>query len=165
MKNLNGDISRRKALAALGITAVVAYSAPVLMKLNTAAASGGGSGGGSGAGSGGGASGGNVLDTNPLIQKECGECHDPYSSRMLPSGSWRNLMNDLPNHFGEDASLDAATQKQIANYLSANAGGSGTGPLRISKTRWFISEHKGEVSKSALQKAKSWSNCTACHRN
>ena len=71
-------------------------------------------------------------------------------------------MGDLSNHFGEDASLDEATRKHVEDYLVANSP-SGVGPLRISETRWFVSEHRGEVSPSKLQKAKSWSNCKACH--
>jgi len=160
----DGNRTKRRAmaLALLGLSTVVAYSAPALLKLNPAAASGGGFfGGGSGAGMGGASGGGNILSTDPLIKKECGECHDPYAARWLPSGSWRKLMNDLPNHFGEDASLNEATRKRVADHLAANAGGSGTGPIRISQTRWFKGEHRGDVTKHA---AKSWSNCTACHR-
>jgi len=154
---------RRRALALLGLSAMVAYATPALVKLNPAAASGGIKlfGGGSGAGMGGASGGGNIPSANPLIEKECGECHTSYAARWLLSGSWRKIMNDLPNHFGEDASLNDATRKKVADYLAANAGGSGTGPIRISQTRWFKGEHRGDVTR---HKAKSWSNCLACHR-
>lgn len=153
---LESKMNRRKALAKLGLAAVTAYATPILLKLNPAAAS---SGGGSGAG---GASGGaNLLSKEPLIVSECSECHDPYSERLLPSSSWRKIMGDLGNHFGEDASLDNDTRTQIENYLVANAGRGGEGPIRISQSRWFRGEHRGDVT---LHKAKSWSNCTACHR-
>ncbi|NQV46831.1 MAG: cytochrome C [Rhodospirillaceae bacterium] len=147
------ETSRRRALALLGLSALALYAAPTLVTLNQAAASGGG----------GASGGGNILDKNPLVIKECSECHDPYSAKMLPSGSWRKIMNDLPNHFGEDASLGENTRKQIADYLAANAGGNGSGPIRISQTRWFKGEHRGEVNDKMFKKAKSWSNCTSCH--
>jgi len=37
--------------------------------------------------------------------KECGECHMAYQPALLPRESWAAMMDDLPNHFGEDASL------------------------------------------------------------
>ena len=163
---LKTKMNRRKALAKLGIAAATVYAAPVLMKLNQAAASGGGLFGGSGGKKGGSGmgnpSGGEiVLATDPTVLKECSECHDAYSPRLLPSSSWRKIMGDLGNHFGEDASLDNATRAQIENHLVRNSGRGGTGPLRISEMRWFRGEHRGDVTRHA---AKSWSNCTACHR-
>jgi hypothetical protein len=122
--------------------------------------SGGGFGGGSG-GMGGASGGGNLLATDPVTLKECSECHDAYSPRLLPSNSWRKIMGNLDNHFGEDASLNNASRQKIENYLVSQSGRGGDGPLRISQSRWFRGEHKGDVTK---HKAKSWSNCTACHR-
>ncbi|MBL6933094.1 MAG: hypothetical protein ISR45_09115 [Rhodospirillales bacterium] len=167
-KNLpQGNVNRRQALAKLGLAAASVYAAPVLMKLNPAAASGGGdsSGGGKGGkmggGSGGASGGANLLSTNPTVLKECSECHDPYSERLLPSNSWREIMGNLNNHFGEDASLDSATRAKVENILVSNATHDGDGPIRISDARWFKGEHRGDIT---LHKAKSWSNCTACHR-
>ena len=167
---LKNKMGRRKALALLGLATLTAYATPTLMKLNPAAASGGASGvgkGGSGGGMGGsgmngGASGGgNLLATDATVVKECSECHMPYSPRLLPSSSWRKMMGNLDNHFGEDASLNKATRDRIENHLVSNSGRGGDGPLRISQLRWFRREHKGDVTR---HKAKSWSNCTACHR-
>ena len=45
----------------------------------------------------------------PRYQQECAACHVAFPPGMLPADSWRRLMNDLPRHFGTDASLDAAT--------------------------------------------------------
>ncbi len=163
--SLKKKVNRRRALAILGLSAAAAaYATPTLMKLNPAAASGGGS-GASGA-SGGGAGGpspaaANLLSQDPDYVQGCGECHDAYSPRLLPKGSWRDIMGDMGNHFGEDASLDEATRKKIEDYLLQNATRDGKGPLRISQSRWFRHEHKGDITK---HKAKSWSNCTACHR-
>jgi len=159
-------INRRKALALLGMAAAVAYVAPTLTPLSGARASGAkkGSGGGKPGGMQGFGSGGkgNFVINDPATAKECADCHQAYGAEALPQGSWRRIMGDLPNHFGEDASLDEATRQQIENYLVSNSA-PGDGPLRISETRWFVSEHRGEVSERALAKAKSWSNCKACH--
>ena len=38
----------------------------------------------------------------------CGSCHTAYSALLLPSGSWKRLMGDLPNHFDAAVELDAA---------------------------------------------------------
>ena len=168
-------ISRNKALALLGIAMAAAYVVPTLTPLGSAHASGGGifGGGGSGGGSGGGKGGGglssfgsggrgNFIINDKVTATECAECHMAYGAEALPQGSWKLIMDDLSNHFGEDASLDEATRKHVEDYLLANSP-RGTGPLRISETRWFVSEHRGEVSPRKLAAAKSWSNCESCH--
>lgn len=43
----------------------------------------------------------------------CGSCHTAYSALLLPSGSWKRLMGDLPNHFDAAVELDAADKEQI----------------------------------------------------
>ena len=58
----------------------------------------------------------------PLYKTECAACHIAYPAGMLPAPSWQQLMANLPKHFGTDASLDAATAKQISTWLQANAG-------------------------------------------
>jgi len=172
-----------KALAMLGVAATVAYTTPTLTQLGQAHASGGGNGGGGffsggffgmgGGGSGGGggkgglsgfgSGGGGFVITDEITAKECGDCHMVYGPEALPQGSWRKIMGDLPNHFGEDASLDEPTRKHIENYLLSGAS-SGDGPLRITEQPWFAREHRGEVSRSSVQRAKSMANCSACHR-
>ncbi len=150
---LKKKMGRRQALALLGLATLSAYVAPTLMKLNPAAASGGNLGNASG--------GGNLLSTDPTIVKECSECHIAYSPKLLPSSSWRKIMGNLDSHFGENASLDNATRAKIENYLVSKSSNNGDGPIRISQSRWFRREHNGDIT---THKAKSWSNCLACHR-
>ena len=80
-------------------------------------------------------------------------------------------MAGLGDHFGVDASLDAATTHAITAYLEQNAGypsrnGTATGqpPLRITGTRWFQGNHH-ELSPAVFKRAaiKGAYNCTACH--
>lgn len=112
-----------------------------------------------------------AVDGQTAFKSECSACHVAYPPRFLPTASWDAVMGGLKEHFGEDASLDAATAEAIRAYLSENAGkpgkdttlADGTPILRITERNWFTGEHRGEVSAKALQKAGSMSNCTACH--
>ena len=58
----------------------------------------------------------------PAYKQECAACHVAFPPGMLPSDSWRRLLNNLPHHFGTDASLDAATARELSTWLRANAG-------------------------------------------
>jgi nitrate/TMAO reductase-like tetraheme cytochrome c subunit len=107
--------------------------------------------------------------TNAKWKDECGACHVAYPPNLLPAESWRALMSGLDKHFGSDASLDAASAREIGNFLEQNAGGGkfvsrGKPVLRITETRWFRHEHD-EVSQRDWDnpKVKSPANCTACH--
>ena len=113
-------------------------------------------------------------------QQECASCHIAYAPALLPKASWRRLMGGLDQHFGENASLDPATQADILRFLEANAADSGTSrmgsrvmqgvnpneaPLRITETRWFVRKHD-EVSAATWSRKSigSAANCAACHR-
>ena len=103
---------------------------------------------------------------------ECAACHVAYPPGLLPAASWRNLMSNLPRHFGADASLDPSTVKELVGWLEANAGTDrkvrrdpGSPPEdRITRSSWFVHEHD-EVAPATwkLPAVKSPSNCTACH--
>ena len=107
--------------------------------------------------------------TNAKFQQECTGCHIAYPPRFLPAESWRKMMSGLDKHFGSDASLDARDNKEITDFLVANAserGDADGAPLKISETRWFKREHDAEeISPSVWKnpKVKSPSNCGACH--
>jgi ABC-type Zn2+ transport system substrate-binding protein/surface adhesin len=107
--------------------------------------------------------------TSAQLKEECGSCHIVYPPNLLPAESWRALMGNLNKHFGTDASLDAATQKQLSAELQNAASNrsenvAGKPVLRITETRWFKHEHD-EVSDRTWRnlKVKSASNCGACH--
>jgi nitrate/TMAO reductase-like tetraheme cytochrome c subunit len=115
--------------------------------------------------------------SNDNVNKECSACHMAFQAPFLPARSWQAIMGDLPNHFGEDASLtDPAVVQDITDYLVANAGdanGKMNGwvkrippdktPLRITETRGWIGAHSEEVSQRMWKKAGLKSNCVACH--
>ena len=106
----------------------------------------------------------------PKYQQECGACHVAFPPGMLPAASWKRLMNQLGSHYGTDASLDAATVKELGTWLSANAGGTKRvreepPQDRITRSSWFIRQHD-EVSAASwkLPAVKSAANCAACHK-
>ena len=59
----------------------------------------------------------------PSYQQECAACHMAYPPGMLPAAAWTRLMDNLPRHFGTDASLDPATVRELSIWLGTNAGG------------------------------------------
>jgi hypothetical protein len=126
--------------------------------------------------------GGNVLPrlTHKTWQQECASCHIAYAPAFLPKASWQRVMGGLDQHFGENASLDPATQADILRFLEVNAADSGTSrmgnkvmqrmdanatPLRITETRWFVRKHD-EVPRAAWSRKAvgAAANCAACHR-
>ena len=117
--------------------------------------------------------------TDPLVREECGSCHLAFAPSMLPKSSWTRMMGELKNHFGDDASLDAANTERIARYLNANAADSGgqrnggkllrgvsleNAPLRITELPRWVSEHrKISAAEWKSKKVGSKANCVACH--
>jgi mono/diheme cytochrome c family protein len=105
----------------------------------------------------------------PTYQQECAACHIAYPPGMLPAASWRRIVNDLPHHYGTDASLDPASVKELTAWLSVNAGAGRRGREqppedRITRSAWFAREHD-EVSAATWTRpaVKSAANCAACH--
>ena len=150
-------------LAAVGAISVLAFSLPA---------------GGEARGDGG----DDVLPrlTHKAWQQECASCHLAYAPSMLPRASWRKIMGGLDQHFGDNASLDPATQADILKFLEAHAADSGSSrmgsrvmqgmdpqnpPLRITESRWFVKKHD-EVPRAAWSRKSvgSAANCAACHR-
>lgn len=123
----------------------------------------------------------NNLSSDPLYTKECGSCHMAYQPEFLPRRSWKKMMATLEDHFGSDATLEKEDDQVIFEYLMDNAADSkhvgkhyakiadsiarNDAPLSISKTRYFIKEHRDIRQKYIDQKeVKSIANCSACHQ-
>ncbi len=101
--------------------------------------------------------------------QECASCHIAYPPGMLPRRSWERLMGGLDKHFGADASLDAATVKQLNAWLQANAGttkrvAEAPAQDRITRSAWFLHKHD-DIAPAVwkLPSVKSAANCAACH--
>lgn len=117
------------------------------------------------------ADGGRLMPPNvpAAYTQECASCHLAYPPGLLPARSWQRLMGGLDKHYGSDASLDAATLKQIESWLQAHAGTSKrvseTPPQdRITRSAWFERKHRDiDPSVWKLASVKSAANCAACH--
>ncbi len=98
-------------------------------------------------------------------EAECGSCHLAFPPNMLPAASWKSVMGGLTDHFGQNATVDAATKQTLEAWLVKNAGGPLPKPtLRITTTNWWVREHD-EISPSvyARKSITSAANCAACH--
>ncbi len=105
----------------------------------------------------------------PKYQQECAACHVAYPPGMLPAVSWPRIMNNLQRHYGTDASVDAATVKEISVWLAANAGtykrvSEAPPEDRITRSAWFVRKHR-EVAAATWKSpvVKTAANCVACH--
>lgn len=119
---------------------------------------------------------------NAAYQEECGSCHFAYQPGLLPGKSWAKLLDEkaLADHFGEDASLDADTLKEISGYAMENsaekswykrsrkiakATEDGEAPLRITEVRYIKRKHH-EIPEKMVKgnkDVKSPAYCNACH--
>ena len=105
----------------------------------------------------------------PAYKQECAACHMAYPPGMLPASSWSRMMSGLNQHYGTDASLDAAMVRQIGTWLEAHAGTykrvrEAPPQDRITQSAWFERKHR-EVEPAVWKRAAvgSPANCMACH--
>lgn len=104
-------------------------------------------------------------------EQECSGCHMAFPAGMLSGASWQRIMATLSKHYGADASLDAASAREIGNWLGAHAGTyKRVDPApeqdRISKSAWFLRKHRAsEVAPEVWKRPAvgSPANCAACH--
>jgi len=109
--------------------------------------------------------------------KECGACHMAYPAALLPADSWRAMMGDLSNHFGEDAWLPPETVATLTGWLTANAAetwdskaghafrrAGAEAPLRVTGTPFWRRRHD-DLPEALFRSAavRSPANCKACH--
>ncbi len=116
---------------------------------------------------------------NTLVEKECGTCHMAFQPAFLTARSWQTIMDDLSNHFGDDASLAPDKTKIIREYLMSNAGDvtqsrstrkymqwspTSDTPQRITENPAFLRKHSRFMEKVKTNpRIVTISNCPACH--
>jgi cytochrome c553 len=120
--------------------------------------------------------------SNAAWQEECGSCHFAYQPGLLPTQSWKLLLDEkaLEDHFGENAELDADTLKEVRDFALENAADkswykrarkiakateNGEAPLRITEVRYIKRKHH-EIPEKMIKgnkDVKSLSYCDACH--
>jgi len=116
---------------------------------------------------------------NSAFYKECISCHTLFPPFLLPQKSWVSMVDTLENHFGDDASLDAATTESIKVFLVKNSAESSTKEsslrilaslekektyLAITETPFWKNRHK-KIDKAVYEQKEIGkpSNCKACH--
>lgn len=113
---------------------------------------------------------------NAVYQEECGACHLAYPAGLLPEKSWNKILNNLEDHFGENAELDKESNQVLQKYLAKNSMQKGIFskflrnfpkgvPTRITKLPYFIRKHDEVPSKMVTGNPKvgSFSQCDKCH--
>ena len=126
----------------------------------------------------------NYKQEHTLFYEECISCHTLYPPYLLPKKSWIVMMDNLENHFGDDASLDETDTLSIKEYLINNSANSSTKEsafkiiksinekdenktiLAITETKFWINTHKS-IDKDIFKNKTITknSNCKACHKN
>lgn len=120
------------------------------------------------------------MPAGKIYVEECGGCHTAFAPGLLPIRSWHKMMDELEDHFGEDASLDEPHYFAILKELETLAADGSYAdmrmrrisgaippdakPQRISETAFFRRLHD-EVPPEYWKRKPigTPSNCIACH--
>lgn len=120
--------------------------------------------------------------TNQTVKTECGDCHMVFFAEMLPRESWLRVLNNLENHYGEDASIDPSLLKEVIAFHTTGASDvlntrsarkwreglkAGEAPDRITTAPRYIRKHDNNDFKRMWTKfmVTSKANCIACHKD
>jgi hypothetical protein len=109
----------------------------------------------------------NVL---PAYKNECASCYMAYTPTMLSKSSWQRIMGSLDKHYGTDASVDIATERQIGVWLQSLGGtykrAEASSPAdRLTTTQWFEKKHR-KIDKEVWTRKSinGKAQCQACHQ-
>jgi len=112
--------------------------------------------------------------------QECSACHFAYQPGLMPALSWQKMMENLEDHFGENAELEAAEQEVLTNYLVSNAADYSKYkrsvkimrslskeqiPLSITEIPYIVQKHDKLLPEMVVGNplVKSLSYCDKCH--
>ncbi|HHP7229614.1 MAG TPA: cytochrome C [Xenococcaceae cyanobacterium] len=98
-----------------------------------------------------------------LYLENCQGCHIPLPPQILPTDSWRNILNNLENHYGETLpQTNNLTTRLIWNYLRFSSRpyleGERT-PEYLTNSRYLQALHP-QVD---LPKPTTHQSCNLCH--
>ncbi|MDX8384484.1 MAG: hypothetical protein R8M45_10410 [Ghiorsea sp.] len=124
----------------------------------------------------------NILPVEKMssYDQACASCHMLYAPSMLPARSWKKMMDNLENHFGDNAEVSPQDQQTISAYLQRNAADhventyaqsmlnlldKDATPLRTSDTPYFKLLHDVVKDEMVLGNPQvlSWARCDICH--
>lgn len=117
--------------------------------------------------------------SNATYADQCGACHFTYQPALLPAASWKRILGNTGDHFGETVDLNVGARLEIIGYLASNAADKsparlsmkimnclgGSVPERITDIPYIRKKHH-EIDPEVFQRKSvgSLSNCIACHR-
>jgi cytochrome b len=119
-----------------------------------------------------------LLQAPISYESECSDCHALYHPSLRSSANWASVMDNLSDHFGEDASLNETSRLEIKKFLMENdastfdtevshrIGRAADETLRMTDTKYWKKRHH-DID-DALFKSKevgSKINCTKCHKD
>ena len=118
-----------------------------------------------------------ALPANESYETECGDCHLPFHPSLLSSDSWKQMLENLDDHFGEDATLTGDALVEITAYLTTYGGDKWDteasnrfsivdpkAPYQITATPYWVRKHEGvNPDYFKLKKVGVKSNCGGCH--
>ena len=115
---------------------------------------------------------------NPTYETTCGECHFLYQPELLPSASWKKILDQPDDHFGEELDINPESESVISGYLIANSAEKSSAKIafkimksignqtlqRITEIPYIQKNHH-EISQDIIKRKSigSLSNCSACH--
>jgi hypothetical protein len=117
--------------------------------------------------------------TNQTYKTTCGGCHLAYPPMLLPASSWKKIVNQSEDHFGEQVLIDSQSKIIINQYLMENGADrssskeavkimkclKGKTPSRITEIPYIKRIHrKIPLEVFNRKKIESLSNCLACHK-
>jgi hypothetical protein len=119
-------------------------------------------------------------NTNAAYASECGSCHFAYQPGLLPARSWRSIMSNLHDHFGDNAEVQVKARQAIQDYLVAHAADVSDNqrsravmesldatdvPLRVTTSPYIAGVHGGllEPLRGGQPRMESLGDCNACH--
>lgn len=122
---------------------------------------------------------GRSLPDSESWRNECGSCHQAYHPQLLPARSWRLMLAQQEDHFGESLGLDQATVDELLQFHVTNAADqplmeaawyinhslrADEAPQRITETPYWRKVH-GAIPESMWRdpQVKGRGNCAACH--
>lgn len=116
---------------------------------------------------------------NQRYAEECGACHFAYQPGLLPARSWRKVMENLADHFDENAELNEDVRQAMQTYLENNSAdnanehlsrkvkrylGQNKTVVRISEIGFLAHEHD-EIPRRVFEgELQGLANCDACHQ-
>ncbi len=124
----------------------------------------------------------NILpqEKSAAYEQSCSACHMLYQPSLLPARSWKKIMENLSNHFGDNAEVEPKVAREVSEYLQRNAADhvdnmyskpmmkllkDDETPMRISDTKFFELTHDLLRREMVIDNpdVRSIARCEICH--